>query len=164
MEQKQAEKQDFKYLVRIANTDLNGNEGIYSALINIQGINFMCANAICFIAKVDRAKKVGTLSDEMIVKIDDITKDLAKFNVPKWLLNRRSDPDDGVSRHIITSNMKFITDNDIKMMKKIKSYKGLRHMSGLTVRGQRTRSNFRRNKGKVKLGVSTAGAKKGGKV
>ncbi len=40
------------------------------------------------------------------------------------------------------------------MMKKIKSYKGVRHMFGLTVRGQRTRSNFRKNKGKVRLGVT----------
>ena len=36
-----------------------------------------------------------------------------------------------------------------KFMKKIKSYRGIRHMFGLPVRGQRTRSNFRPNKGKV---------------
>ncbi len=34
-------------------------------------------------------------------------------------------------------------------MRKIKSYKGVRHSSGLPVRGQKTKSNFRKNKGKV---------------
>ncbi len=155
------QKQDFKYLVRIANTDLNGNWSIYSALTKVQGISYMCSNAICHIAKIDRRQKVGNMSDELIAQLDEITKDLTKYGLPNWLFNRRSDPDDGETKHIVTSNMKFITDNDIKMMKKIKSYKGLRHMQGLTVRGQKTRSNFRRNKGKVKLGVSTAASKKG---
>jgi len=38
-------------------------------------------------------------------------------------------------------------------MKKTKSYKGLRHQWGLPVRGQRTKANFRKNKGKSSLGV-----------
>ena len=43
---------------------------------------------------------------------------------------------------------------DIKRMKKMRSYKGIRHASGLPVRGQRTKSHFRK-KGKNKaVGVS----------
>ena len=38
-------------------------------------------------------------------------------------------------------------------MKKIRSYKGVRHTFGLPVRGQSTKSNFRKNKGKGSLGV-----------
>jgi ribosomal protein S13 len=50
-------------------------------------------------------------------------------------------------------------------MKKIKCYKGVRHMLGQPVRGQRTRSHFRANKGKASLGVRlSSGAKKGGRV
>jgi small subunit ribosomal protein S13 len=37
---------------------------------------------------------------------------------------------------------------DIKRLKKIKSYRGFRHMSGLPCRGQRTKSNFRKNRRK----------------
>ena len=50
----------------------------------------------------------------------------------------------------------------MKTQKKIKGYKGIRHMLGQPVRGQRTRGNFRKNKGKV-MGVKlAAGTKKGG--
>ena len=40
-----------------------------------------------------------------------------------------------------------------KRLQMIKSYKGMRHAAGLPVRGQRTKSNFRKNKGKGSLGV-----------
>jgi small subunit ribosomal protein S13 len=49
------------------------------------------------------------------------------------------------------------------MMKRIRSYKGVRHSLGLPVRGQRTRSNFRKNKGKV-LGVKRKEGAKAGRV
>src|SRR3990167_8425454 len=46
--------------------------------------------------------------------------------------------------HLLTSDLKLQKDNDIKRMKKIRSYKGVRHSIGQPVRGQRTRSNFRK--------------------
>jgi small subunit ribosomal protein S13 len=49
-------------------------------------------------------------------------------------------------------------------MKKIRSYRGVRHGIGLPVRGQRTKSNFRRNKGKVSLGVAKKETTKAEKV
>jgi small subunit ribosomal protein S13 len=55
--------------------------------------------------------------------------------------------------HLITTELDLTIDNDLKRMKKVKSYKGVRHMLGQPVRGQRTKSNFRKNKGKVSLGV-----------
>ena len=44
---------------------------------------------------------------------------------------------------------KMSQENDVKREQKTKSYRGLRHAIGLPVRGQRTKSNFRRNKGKA---------------
>ena len=157
-------KQEFKHLVRIANADLDGNKQVFSALTMVQGVGFMMSNAVCYTADVDRRSKVGDLSDETISKIEDIIKDPSKYSIPEWLFNRRNDPEDGVSRHIITTNLKFISENDIKLMKKIKCYKGVRHSHGLTVRGQRTRSNFRKNKGKVHLGVKRKEGVKAGRV
>ena len=55
--------------------------------------------------------------------------------------------------HLLTGNLTFYKENDIKRMKKIKSLKGMRHQKGLPVRGQRTKSHFRKNKGKV-VGVA----------
>jgi len=150
-----AEEQAIKHLVRIANTDLNGTQALLYALRKIKGVGTMYANAVCKVAGMDEAKKIGTLSDAEIKKIDEIVKDPLKYNIPVWLLNRKKDPETGQNKHLLTSELQFTVENDIKFMKKIKSYKGIRHMFGLTVRGQRTRSNFRKNKGKV-LGVKKA--------
>ena len=145
-------EQELKYFVRIANTDLDGNKTIGQSLTKIKGIGFMFSNAICRTASIDTTRKTGYLDDSEVSRIDDIIKDPSKFKIPSWLFNRKRDPEDNADKHIIGSNLTFTQDNDIKMMKKIKSYKGIRHMLGLPVRGQRTRSNFRRNKGKV-MGV-----------
>ena len=145
-------KQELKYFVRISNTDLDGNKPVNHALIKIKGISYMFSNAICTAAAIDKTKKIGYISDVEIAKLDDIIKDPTKFKLPSWLFNRKKDPEDNNDKHLTGSNLTFIQDNDIKMMKKIKSYKGIRHMQGLPVRGQRTKSNFRKNKGKV-LGV-----------
>ncbi len=156
-------KQEFKHLVRIANTDIDGNSSLHSALTKIHGIGFMMANAVCSVASVDKYAKVGNLDENAVNRIDDIIKEPSRHGIPDWLMNRRRDSEDGVSKHIITATLKFVNDNDIKMMKKIKCYKGIRHSMGQPVRGQRTRSNFRKSKGKVHLGVKVRGSK-GGKV
>lgn len=156
-----AEK-EFKHFVRIVNTDLEGNKQIAYALRKIKGVGFQFANLICSLSGVDKTKKVGYLSEEDIKKLDDVIKNPSKSGVPNWMLNRRRNYEDNTNKHLITSDLDFTKDNDIKRMKKIKSYKGVRHMFGLPVRGQRTKSNFRRNKGKV-TGVKKSKARKAGK-
>ena len=98
----------------------------------------------------------------MVSKINDVIKNPAKYNFPEWLLNRRKDYDDGTDKHIVVGDLKFTHSNDLKRLQRIKSYRGLRLAWGLTVRGQRTKSNFRRNKGKG-LGVKRKKGK-GGRV
>ena len=157
------QKQELKYFVRIANTDLDGNKPLNNSLTKIKGISFMFSNAVCNAAGIQKTKKTGYLTENETAKIDDIIKDPLKFGIPPWLFNRKMDPDDGVYKHLTGTNLSFTQDNDIKMMKKIKSYKGIRHSLGLPVRGQRTRSNFRKNKGKV-MGVKRKDSSKAGKV
>ena len=157
------QKQELKYFVRIANTDLDGNKAIGNALIKIKGISAMFSHAILNVANIQKAKKAGYLSDDQAGRIDEILKDPAKFGIPSWMFNRKKDPEDNLDKHLTGTNLTFIQDNDIKMMKKIKSYKGIRHSLGLPVRGQRTRSNFRRNKGKV-MGVKKKEGTKSGKT
>jgi len=162
MVEQKTTKDDFNYFVRIANTDLDGNKHIANALKKIKGVGFMFANAICNIASVDKTIKSGYLKDEDVKKLDDILNDPLKYNIPVWMLNRRKNYDDGKDNHAFTGNLSFAEENDVKKMKKIRSYRGVRHGIGLPVRGQRTKSNFRRNKGKTSLGVAKkAGAKTG---
>ncbi|MDP3765180.1 MAG: 30S ribosomal protein S13 [Nanoarchaeota archaeon] len=157
------EKQELKYFVRIANTDLDGNKPIQHALTKIKGVSFMFSNAILNTVKIEKTKKAGYMSDSETAKIDEIIKEPLKFGIPSWILNRKRDPEDGMDKHIVGSTLTFTQDNDIKMMKKLRSYKGIRHSLGLPVRGQRTRSNFRRNKGKV-MGVKKKESAKAGRM
>ena len=147
------QKQEFNHIVRIFNTDLDGNKKILQALRKIKGISFMFSSAICTLASIDQNKKAGYLEEIQVKKIEEILKEPLKFNIPLWMFNRRKDPDDGKNKHIIGPELKFTHENDIRMLKKIRCYKGVRHSFGLPVRGQRTKSNFRRNKGKV-MGVA----------
>jgi len=146
-------KDNFKYFVRIANTDLDGSKSISNALKKIKGVNFMFSNMICNIAGVDKTAKAGYLKDDDLKKLNEILSNPLKYNAPSWMLNRRKNYEDGKDYHLVTGNLSFAEENDVKMMKKIRSYRGVRHGVGLPVRGQRTKSNFRKNKGKASLGV-----------
>src|SRR3989344_3107335 len=122
----------FRYIVRIANTDVDGHKDILLALRKIRGINFMFGNFVCKSAKISIHKKAGVLSDEEIARLQEVILNPVKFQVPSWLMNRRKDPETGEDTHLILGNLQFAKENDIKIMKKIKSYKGLRHQWGLT--------------------------------
>jgi small subunit ribosomal protein S13 len=142
----------FKHIVRIVNTDLNGNLPIAHALTKIKGVGFMFANSVCNIAHMGKDRKTGELDEAEIRRLDEIIRSPAKFGMPNWMLNRRKDFDTGEDKHLLTSDSDFTRANDIRRLQRIRSYRGLRHAWGLPVRGQRTRSNFRKNKGKV-MGV-----------
>ena len=159
----QKEKDNFRYLVRIVNTDLDGKKQIVDALRKIRGIGFMFANAICICAGIDNRRKTGYLLDAEVAKIDEVIRNPAKFNIPSWMYNRRRDAETGADMHLVTVDLKFMQENDIKLMKKIRSYKGVRHSIDQPVRGQKTRSNFRKNKGKVQ-GVKRGNKAKSSKV
>lgn len=152
--------EDLKYIVRIANTDLDGKKHICVAITKIKGIGRIFANAICNITGIDKEKKTGYLTQEEILKLNEAISNSSSF--PKWMLNRRKDFESGEDMHLITADLAFTKETDIKRMRKTKSYKGMRHSWGLPVRGQKTKSNFRKNKGKVKSVVRKKG--KSGRV
>ncbi len=143
---------EFKHIIRIANTDLDGKKHILYALRKIKGVNVMFGNMALSIAGIEKTKKAGDLIDSEASKLNDIIQNPLKYGAPEWLLNRRNDFESGENTHLLIADLDFTKETDVKRLKKVKSYKGLRHQWGLPVRGQRTKSNFRRNKGKG-LGV-----------
>ena len=80
---------------------------------------------------------------EILEKIEEIA--------PGWMLNHRKDIDTGKDIHLISSDVDLRLRDDINLLKMIRSYRGVRHESGLSVRGQRTRANNRKG---LALGVS----------
>jgi small subunit ribosomal protein S13 len=138
--------EEVKGIIRIAGTDIKGENQLFKSLQRIKGVSGVLANAVCKIHNLDRNRKVGTLKPEEIKKIEDTIKNPAKFGVPIWMLNRRKDLETGEDRHLIGADLTFMQQQDIKRMINIKCYKGVRHMYDLPVRGQRTRSSFRKGR------------------
>ncbi len=165
------QKPNFKHIVRVANVDIQGNKLTRIALTEIKGIGINLADIICVCAGIDKTEKAGNLTEEEVKKLNQVVDNLPAQGIPAWILNRRKDYDTGNDMHLLTGNLTFYKENDIKRMKKIKSLKGIRHGKGLPVRGQRTKSHFRKNKGKVvgvakkKIAPAAAegGKKEGGK-
>ena len=141
---------DFKYIIRIANSDVSGEERLANALTSIRGIGPRISNAIVQKLKLDPKKLAGKLDDKNVVDIENAIMNLNDY-VPDWLLNRQKDYDTGEDIHPVSVELKMTHDEDLNRMKKVKSYKGIRHASGHKVRGQRTYSNGRKG---LALGVS----------
>ncbi len=167
MEQKTAENKEQKYedkLVRILSKDIEGRYIIYHGLTKVKGISWSMANAICNALKLDKRRRIGSLTNEEIKKI---TEFMNNPELPGYLFNRKKDFETGVDKHLFGTNLELQHEFDIKRLRKIRSYRGYRHAIGLPVRGQRTRSHFRKNKSKgtgIKKKVKTEAPKIGGKI
>ena len=152
--QQQKEEEFLESLVRIHGKDVPGNRKVYAGLTYIKGISWAVSNAICRILKIDKKMKISQLSKKQIEEIESF---LQKPTLYDYLKNRQRDFETGGSKHILTNELDMTKDFDIKRMRQIKSYKGLRHALKQPVRGQRTRSHFRTTG--VAVGVKKKAAK-----
>ncbi|MBS3777713.1 MAG: 30S ribosomal protein S13 [Candidatus Thermoplasmatota archaeon] len=149
--QANAEKDDdFQYIVRIANTDIDGNKKLIHGLSSIKGIGRHMSTFLIKKTKLDVNQKMGYLTEK---QIETISKAIASIQdeAPSWMLNHQKEYETGKDIHIIGPQIDLRLRDEINIMRKIRSYKGIRHERGLTVRGQRTRTNNRKG---LSLGVS----------
>ena len=170
--QKETIQKSEERIVRILSKDIEGKMKVYPGLTKIKGVSWSLSNAACTVLGIDKLKKIGELSS---AEIEKITKFLKNPTAPEFVLNRRKDPETGKNEHLIGVNLELKNEFDIKRLKKIRSYRGLRHTLGLPMRGQRTKSNFRKNRRKSagiqrksekkvpKGGAPLSGKSKGGK-
>jgi len=115
-------------VARIAGVDLPKDKRIEAALTYIYGLGFSSSRDILKSAGVNPDTRVNKLTDAEIAKIRSVID--AKYKV------------EGALRAETTMNIKRLID--------IGCYRGMRHRKGLTVRGQRTRTNARTRKGRKK--------------
>lgn len=147
-------KEEVGKIIRILQTDVPGNKNLYAGLTRIRGISWAISNAICIINKLDKTRKIESLSKEEIAKIEETLK---SHKFPKYLLNRRNDYTTGENTHIFGNNLDLVEEMDIKRLKKIRSFRGWRHALGQPTRGQSTKAHFRTNRKKgVGIGVKKA--------
>src|SRR6185436_18213158 len=115
-------------LVRIAGVTLPQQKRIDAALSYIFGIGWPASVKILAAAKVDASKRTSELSETEVAKIREFIE--KNYTV------------EGALKQQITGN--------IKLKKEIGSYQGIRHIRGLPVRGQRTKTNSRTRRGNVR--------------
>jgi len=116
-------------MARIAGVNIPDNKRIEIALTYVYGIGRTLSNQILKEAKVDSNKRTSQLSDEELNSLRK-TIDEKKYRL------------EGDLRREIMMN--------VKRLKEIGSYRGSRHMKGLPVRGQQTKTNSRTIRGNVR--------------
>ena len=111
-------------MARIAGVELP-NKRVEIALTYIFGIGKTRASKILEEAKIDCAKRANDLTDDEVNKIRKIID----------------------ANYKVEGDLKTEVSLNIKRLKDIGCYRGMRHVSGLPVRGQRTRTNAKTRKG-----------------
>jgi len=137
---------EFKHILRIADTGLDGTKKVGYAIADIKGMGISLANAIVRKAGIDPETRLGFISEAEVEKVEDIVKNPRKYGVPEWFLNHPKDRETGKDLHLIGSDLALQIKSDIDRMKNIRSWRGFRHAYGLRVRGQRTRTTGRTGK------------------
>ena len=113
-------------MARIAGVTIPNEKQVWIALTAVYGIGRTTSKAILAAAKIEPTTRVKDLTEADEQKLNDI-----------------------ISKYTVEGDLKRLVTNNIKRIKDINSYKGLRHKAGLPVNGQRTRTNARTRKGKA---------------
>lgn len=113
-------------MARISGVTIPDNKQIQISLRYVYGIGPKFSSDILATAKIDPTVRVKDLTDTEISRIQDIIND----------------------KYIVEGDLQRIVTGNIKRLRDINSYRGLRHKAGLPVRGQRTRTNARTKRGR----------------
>jgi small subunit ribosomal protein S13 len=113
-------------MARIAGVTIPTEKQIQIALTYIYGIGPKVSNAILVAAKVEPTVRVKNLTEAELSRITDIIN----------------------ADYVVEGELQRIVVGNIKRLKDINSYRGLRHKANLPTRGQRTRTNARTRRGK----------------
>ena len=143
MAKAEPQKEEIKYIIRIAQTDLDGKKDVQYALTGLKGIGIRTARILAESVEIDPTLTMGYLEDEQIERLRAAV-DNFQINVPTWMFNHQKDVTTGQDIHILGSELTLMLREDINRMKKMRSYIGIHHERGHKVRGQRTKSTGRR--------------------
>jgi small subunit ribosomal protein S13 len=113
-------------MARIAGVNIPDNKHVEYSLAYINGIGLSLAKKIIKLANVKPGTKVSDLSEPEVERIREIID----------------------KNYKVESDLKMEISQNIKRLKEINAFRGIRHMKNLPVRGQRTKTNARTKRGK----------------
>ena len=114
-------------MARIAGVVIPAEKQVQIALTYIYGIGPKYASTILAAAKVEPTTRVKDLTEAEEQRLRDVID----------------------KNYIVEGDLQRLVTNNIKRLKDINAYRGLRHKAGLPVHGQRTRTNARTRKGRA---------------
>ncbi len=132
-----------KVFFRNLRTQVDGNAKVEHGLTQIRGIGRRFAQAMIKIAGIDSNLRIGAIAEKDLNRIEEIIMNPIENGIPNWMVNRTKDLRTGEDLHVVGNKLEITVRRDIDRMKKIKSYKGVRHHLKLKVRGQKTKSTGR---------------------
>ncbi len=113
-------------MARISGVTIPDNKQVWVSLTYIYGIGPVTSRTVLKKAAVEHTTRVKNLTDSEISRIQDvIAADL-----------------------VVEGELQRIVSGNIKRLKDINAYRGLRHKANLPARGQRTKTNARTRRGK----------------
>lgn len=121
-------------MYRIAGVNIPPNKHIVIALTSIYGIGRSISMAICKATSIEASRKAKDLSEE---EVEQIREEIAK------------------NGYVIEGDLRREISTNIKRLKDIGCYRGVRHRRGLPVHGQRTKTNARTRKGRNRTSTGT---------
>merc|ERR1711997_1082243 len=135
--------EDFQHILRVQNTNIDGNIKVTHALTSTRGMGPRFTDLVLKKAEIDRSKRAGQISEEELERIQTTMLQPKNFKIPVWFLNRQRDFRDGKDGQLISNNLDNKLREDFDRMKKIRLHRGIRHWWGLRVKGQKTKTSGR---------------------
>ena len=118
-------------MARISGVTIPNEKQVWVALTYVHGIGQRTAKSILDKANVELTTRVKNLTDAEVSRIQEVIN----------------------TDYVVEGELQRIVSGNIKRLKDIKAYRGLRHSANLPVRGQRTKTNARTRRGrKVTVG------------
>ena len=113
-------------MARVSGVTIPSEKQVWVALTYVYGVGPKTSLAILEKAKVEITTRVKDLTDTEISRVQDVIN----------------------ADHVVEGELQRIVSGNIKRLKDINSYRGLRHKANLPSRGQRTKTNARTRRGK----------------
>lgn len=113
-------------MARIAGVTIPVEKQIQYSLTYIYGVGLTRAQQVCAECKIDPTVRVKDLNDTELTRVRDYISD----------------------NFVVEGELQRVVSTNIKRLKDIASYRGIRHKANLPTKGQRTRTNARTRRGK----------------